>query len=48
MGLRLPNLVQIRFLPHLDSMDLIPLLVRVFISQSKWGTQRRLQTHQVS
>jgi hypothetical protein len=31
MGLPLPNLVQIGFLPHLDSMDLIPLLARILI-----------------
>jgi len=32
MGLPLPNFVQTRFLPHLDSIDLIPLLARVLIS----------------
>jgi hypothetical protein len=44
MGLPLPNLVQTRFLPHLDSMDLIPLLVHELISQSKRGTREGLQT----
>jgi hypothetical protein len=47
MGLPLPNLVQTGFLPHLDSMDLLPLLARVLISQSKQGTWRGLQTCQV-
>ncbi len=29
-------------------MDLIPLLARILISQSKWGTRRGIQTRQVS
>ncbi len=47
MGLPLPNLVPTGFLPHLDSMDLIVLLARVLISQSKWGTRRGIQTRQI-
>jgi hypothetical protein len=47
MGFPLPNLVQTGFLPHLNSMDLLPLLARVLISQSKQGTQKGLPTRQV-
>jgi hypothetical protein len=47
MGILLPNLVQTGFLPHMDSMDLLPLVARFLINQSKLGTQRGLQTHQV-
>jgi hypothetical protein len=43
MGLPLPNLIQTGFLPHLDSMDLFPLLACVLINQSKQGTWRGLK-----